>query len=55
MSDKDWPKDWPEEAKTGLGFLQELLRRFPKQVTVVQNEQQLEDFFSEEQKSAHSD
>jgi hypothetical protein len=24
-----WPADWPEDAKVGLKFLQELMRRYP--------------------------
>ncbi len=27
-----WPKDWPEDAKTGPKFLAELLRRYPDSV-----------------------
>jgi hypothetical protein len=44
----DWPKDWPEDRKTGLGFLAELMARYPEQVKIGRSLDEVEKFLSEE-------
>jgi len=31
----EWPKDWPEDAKVGPKFIQELMRRHPSVVKTI--------------------
>lgn len=48
-----FPDDWPEDAKTGPKFLQELVKRFPGKVVVDDGKdlaKSFERFFAEDEK-----
>lgn len=40
-----WDKNWPEDAKTGPKFLQELMRRHPDSVQTIKTKEDVEKFF----------
>lgn len=44
----EWPKDWPEDKKTGPGFLQELMRRHPDQVKTGTLEEAAKEIFEDD-------
>ena len=45
----EWPKDWPEDKKTGPGFLAELMKRYPDSVKTGTLEESVKRF-DEDQK-----